>query len=389
MAPTSPRGPSASAIEASNAFAFDLYRRVGLRAGNLAYSPVSISLALAMTSAGARGETGAEMAEVMRFPAPEKLHDDWARALKRWRTKRESYELAVANRLFGEKSYTFEPAFLRATVAHYGAPLDPRDFRTAPAAQRAFINDWVAKNTRQRIVDLLPPPAVQSDTRLVLVNALYLKADWASPFEDSATRPDDFFVAASTAVSTPMMRQTGSFRYVDADGVKLLEMPYKGGDLAMVVLLPDARDGLPALERKLDAAQLSSWMKGMKYERLALALPKFEIDPARAIDLTETLTSMGMERAFERQRADFTGIANPPSAADRLYISSVFHKAFVAVDEAGTEAAAATAVVMSTRGGIAPAPPVRFTADHPFIFVIRDTGSDAILFVGRVSDPTS
>lgn len=382
-------GPSATAIQASNDFAFDLHRRLRRRPGNLAFSPASISVALAMTWGGAEGETAAEMAQVMRFPAADTLHDGWATAVKRWQTKSQNYELATANRLFGEKTYSFETSFLTATKAHYGAPLEPRDFKTAPGAQRTYINDWVAKNTRQRIVDLLPPPSIRSDTRLVLVNALYLKADWSSQFKDAGTRDADFFIDGAKSVTTPMMNQTASFRYAAPDGVQVLEMPYKGGDLSMVVVLPVARDGLPAVEAKLDAAQLSGWMKGMAYERVSLTLPKFKIDPPKAIDLAKTLKSMGMALAFDRNQADFTGIADPPNAADRLYIGNVFHKAFVAVDEAGTEAAAATAVVMPRAGSAAPvAPPVRFVADHPFLFFIREVKSEAILFVGRVSDPS-
>lgn len=387
--PTQAGGTSAPAVQASNAFAFDLHRQLATKPGNLAYSPASISIALAMTFGGARGETAAEMTKVMHFPAADALHGGWATAVKHWQTANEDYALATANRLFGEKTYTFEKAFLDATKASYGAPLDPRDFRNDSSGQRSFINGWVEKQTRKRIVDLLPPPAIDAETRLVLVNALYLEAEWQTQFAETATRADGFFVGASKSVKTPMMNKTSAYRYAATDGVQLLEMPYEGGDLSMVVLLPDARDGLAAVEKKLDATTLAGWMGKMKHERVWLTLPKFEIDPPEAIDLADTLKGMGMPLAFDPDRADFTGIANPPNPADRLYIGHVFHKAFVAVDEAGTEAAAATAVVMPRAGSAAPADPTRFQADHPFLFFIRDVKNDAILFVGRVSDPTA
>ncbi len=387
--PTQAGGPSAPAVQASNAFAFDLHRQLASKPGNLAYSPASISIALAMTFGGARGDTAAEMSKVMHFPAAKALHGGWATAVKRWQTPNDDYALATANRLFGEKTYAFEKAFLDATGASYGAPLDPRDFKNAPAAQRSFINGWVEKQTRKRIVDLIPAPAIDSETRLVLVNALYLKAEWQTQFQETATGDGDFFVDASKSIKAPMMNKTSAYRYAATDGAQLIEMPYKGGDLSMVVLLPDARDGLAALEKKLDATTLASWMGKMKHERVWLTLPKFEIDPTEAIDLADTLKAMGMTQAFDRANADFTGIANPPSPADRLFIGHVFHKAFVAVDEAGTEAAAATAVVMPRAGSAAPADPTRFQADHPFMFFIRDVKNDAILFVGRVSDPTA
>jgi len=202
----------------------------------------------------------------------------------------------------------------------------------------------------------------------------------------TATRPRPFHAPGGSR-DVPTMYQVETFGYAEAPGVQVLEMRYQGEELAMDILLPTAKDGLPALEQQVDAARLGTWLGALKPERLGVSLPKFTIDPPQAITLSDELKALGMVNAFERKLADFTGIAAPPDPADRLVISQVFHKAFVKVDEKGTEAAAATAIMMERAGGPPPAKPKEFTADHPFLFVIRDLRSGLILFLGRLVDP--
>jgi serpin B len=299
--------------------------------------------------------------------------------------QRPQVTLRVANRLFAEKSYRLESAYV-ARMSALGAPTEPVDFVRAPDAARAHINSWVARQTADRIKDLLPPGSISGETRLALVNAIYLLAEWAEPFRQEATRPRPFYAPGKPPRDVPTMRNVEHFKYGEAPGVKLLEMPYVGGDIAMTFVLPAEREGLGAIEQKLDAAQLAAWVAAMQMERVSVLLPKFTVDPPQPLKLSDELVRLGMPLAFDRGRADFTGIAAPPDPADRLVISEVFHKAFVRVDEKGTEAAAASATVMM-RAGSAPMQPREFVADHPFLFFIRDTRSGLLLFMGRVVDP--
>lgn len=383
-----PAGPADSAVSASNAFGLDLYRRLADGAGNLAMSPASLSIALSMTHGGAKGETAQQMAKVMHLPDAAALHGGWATVLSRWSNEMDDVELRVANRLFGDESYQFEQPFLTLTKERYAAPLEPRDFANAPQAQRKYINEWVEKQTKERIVDLIPPPGITADTRLVLANALYLKAPWDETFNEKLTKDETFYAGGSKAVKVPMMTRTAGLRYADAGEVELVELPYEGGELGMLIALPKQRDGLAAVEQKLTAAHVGRWVKQLQLERIWLSLPRFEVNPGESLALKPHLQAMGMKLAFERGRADFTGIANPKKPEDRLNIGNVFHKAFVAVDEKGTEAAAASAVVMM-RAGAAPMEPQRLVVDHPFLFFIRDLKTEALLFVGRVVDPSS
>ncbi len=375
---------------ANDRFAMDLWRQLRRRDGNLAVSPASISVALAMTWGGARGETASQMASVMHFGEdPAAYHAAAGAVLSTWNDPdRQAYELAVANRLFAEQSYTWQDDFLALTSGTYGAPLEPVDFRRAFEPARLRINGWVATRTRDRIRDLIPEGALDSDTRMVLTNAVYFRGDWASQFEANATSPQTFH-AASGARPVPTMHQTSRFRHAAAEGVQLLEMPYAAGELSMLVALPTERDGLAALEDRLDADALRTWVAAMERRNVDVALPKFRVDPAEPIALAATLVDMGMRDAFDGARADFSGMADPAAnEGTPLYISAVFHKAFVAVDEEGTEAAAATAVVMTRESAaMMPEDAVAFVADHPFLFFIRDA-SGAILFMGRVADPS-
>jgi len=381
--------PSAFA-KSSNAFGIELYRRLREGPGNRVFSPASVSTALAMTGGGARGRTAEEMRRVLHFQgAPAEAMRDSGRLLTELQDGKRGVTFRIANRLFGERSYRFEPSYLEATKAAYGAPLESLDFRGALEAARAAINGWVEAQTEKRILNLVPPGGLNADTRLVLVNAIYFLADWAQPFTKEATRPAPFHLSLSTKTDVPTMHQTETFGWMRGDRFQVLELPYERGAFSMLVLLPDAVDGLGALEDGLSDESLDRIAGGLAPTRVALALPKFEVNPAGSIPMCRLLRGLGMKLAFDPARADFTGIANPPDPRDRLCIAEVFHKAFVKTDEKGTEAAAATAVVMMRVGSAIQSQPVPFKADHPFLFLIRDNASGLVIFMGRVSDPST
>jgi serpin B len=372
---------------ATNEFGADLYRRMP-RQGNAVMSPASIHLALSMTSAGARGETANEMTTVLRTQGLAEHHQASAVALRSFNDPAiTEFELRVVNRLFGEREFTFEPAYVELTRASYGAPLEGLSFRTDFEGARSHINGWVANQTHDRIRDLLPPGALDGDTRLVLTNAIYLLAKWQSPFEQDDTRPATFYVDGGSQASVPTMHQTATTNYGETSDAQILEMRYRGGRLAMMFVLPKSRHGLAALEGQLSGETLARWSSAVSQQRVEIALPKFRIEPDEPVRLSSHLEAMGIRLAFQRRDADFTGIANPPNPDDRLHISQAFHKAFIVVDEEGTEAAAATAVVMAVAGA-APQPPANtFVADHPFLFALRDVSTGMTLFLGRVTDP--
>jgi serpin B len=294
----------------------------------------------------------------------------------------------IANRLFGEQSYRFEQAYLDATKAAYGAPLEPLDFKRAPDQARERINGWVEQQTERRIRDLVPAGSIDGMTRLVLVNAIYFLGDWLAPFKKEATQPAAFSTSRTDRKSVPTMHQTETLRFVEKDGVKVLELPYRGRDMAMLVILPDQVDGLEAVERSLTEPRLQELVAALVPQRVAVALPKFEVNPAQSLSLADTLRTLGMAHAFDPRQADFTGMAPASGPDDRLYLGKVFHKAFVRVDEKGTEAAAATAATMQVMARSSEQLKV-FRADHPFLFCIRDTASGLILFLGRVTDPSA
>jgi serpin B len=389
---TPPAGPANAQgqqlVASGNAFGFDVYARLRKTPGNLAFSPASLGMGLLLPWGGARGETEAAFRKVLHLSgSPAELLPAWGQLVATVQDPSRRATLHVANRLFGEKSYTFQTAYLEATKAAFGTGLEPVDFRGAPQEARSSINAWVEEQTEDRIRDLVPASGVSKDTRLVLVNALYFLGRWKKAFEAEATRPAPFHAAAGASRDVPTMHRTGAFPFAARDGLKALEMPYEGEGLSMLILLPNAVDGLGAIEDSLDAATLDRITGTLAPTRVAVALPKFEVNPSESLALADTLKSLGLAVAFDRDRADFTGIANPPDPDDRLVLDDVFHKAFVRVDEAGTEAAAATATSM-VRAASAPAPPeAEFQADHPFLFVLRDTATGLVLFMGRVADP--
>jgi serpin B len=373
--------------KSSNAFGFDLYARMRGTAGNLVVSPASITTALGMTWGGAKGATAEQMKKVLHLEgAPKDVMETSGKLAQSLTSPDRAVRFRIANRLFGEKSYQFEQPYLDATKSAYGAPLEALDFKRAPEPARVHINGWIEQQTEKRIQNLIPPHAIDADTRLVLVNAIYFLGDWQDQFEKNATRPEPFYVT-KTPVNVPTMHAVKHFKYVEQKDLTAIELPYQKGDMSMLIVAPTAVDGIGKLEQSLDATKLDALAKSLKSENVMLSLPKFEVNPASSLSLGKLLVEMGMVDAFDREKADFTLIANPPQKADRLVIGKVFHKAFVRVDEKGTEAAAATAVIMPKGGGM-PARPKEMKVDRPFLFFIRDHASGLVLFMGRVADPS-
>ena len=375
----------ATVVEGNNAFAVDLYGQLRNQSGNLFFSPASVSTALAMTYAGARGDTASQMAKTLHFTLPpERLHPAIGALLADLNASHNGYQLRVADALWVQRGYPILDSFLKLNKEDYGAGFNHVDFKGATEAARLTINKWVEQKTNDKITNLIQPGALNTETRLVLTNAIYFKGDWQTHFERGATEDEDFHLSHAQRIRVPLMNRQGGFNYFDGGKFQALELPYVSGELSMIVLLPRELDGLPELETSLTEANMRQWLGQLRHiPKVIVALPKFKM--TQQFGLGATLAKMGMPRAFERD-ADFSGM----SSERDLWISAVIHKAFIEVNEEGTEAAAATAVVMT--GALArrpdPTPPIVFRADHPFIFLIRDNRSGSILFMGRVTDPT-
>jgi serpin B len=340
-----------------------------------------------MTYAGARGTTAAEMASTLHFTLPaDRLHPAMGAMLAQLNSAHANYELHMANALWAEKDENFLPAYTALMKADYAAGFHPVDFKTNHEAVRTLINTWVADQTKQKILNLVPAPAVTPLTRLILTNAIYFKASWASQFTKSQTQSEDFHLTGTMTVKADLMHQTKGGQYFRGPDFQVLELPYKSNELSMVVVLPDSSDGLPTLEKSITAANLEKWTSSLAYQdKIIVTFPRFKI--TRQFELGSVLESLGMKQAFHGGTADFSGMTGDKS----LSISAAIHKAYIDVDETGTEAAAATAVVMSAmamRPMAPPPPPIIFRADHPFLFLIRENATGAILFLGRVTDPT-
>jgi serpin B len=369
-------------------FAIDLYQKLRTKDGNIFYSPYSISLALAMTYAGARGETEEQMADTLHYglgqdrlhPAFNSLDMELASRGEGAEGKDdEGFRLNIVNAIWGQKDYEFLTDFLDTLAQNYGAGLRVLDFIGAPEESRVTINDWVSDQTEGRIEDLIPQGMINTLTRLVLTNAIYFNAAWMFQFNEDATIDGVFHLISGDEVTAPMMRQTESFGYTEGDDYQAVELPYDGGELSMVILLPDSGE-FSGFESSLDFEKLQGIIDDISYQEIALTMPKFEFESS--FDLKQTLSEMGMANAFS-DSADFSGM----TGKRELFIAEVVHKAFVAVDEAGTEAAAATAVVMPTSA--VPEEPVPVKIDRPFIFLIRDIETGALIFVGRIVNPVS
>ena len=386
VAPTAPDEDVDVVADGVNAFGLDLYRALAEEeGGNLFLSPYSIALALAMTYAGAEGQTAQEMAEVLHLTLPDArvhaamnaldlaLHAGEDREM-------DSYDPPIfrsANALWGQQGLGFEEAFLETLAANYGAGMRVLDFAESEEA-RQIINAWVEEQTEDRIQDLIKPGVLDALTRLVLTNAVYFKAQWQYQFSEGATADGPFYLADGSAVTVPMMRQTERLGYYAEDGLQVLELHYMGGTHSMLILLPEQGE-LDALAAGLDEARLRELVAQVERQTVALTMPRFEYEAE--FSLGEMLQELGMPTAFG-EGADFSGMT---TEAD-LFISEVVHKAWVAVDEEGTEAAAATAVVMAESA--MPMEPVEVTVDHPFLFAIRHRGTGTLLFLGQVVDPS-
>ena len=373
------------AAGAINAFGIDLYRRLTAAEGNAVFSPASIALALAMARAGARGDTAAQMDTVLHDLATDE-HAAWINALDAALAGRtgtfpdtngESQQVAlrIANTPFAQRGMTFADGYLEALASRFGAGLRLVDYRTQSEAAREEINTWVAEATEQRIPELLAQGTISSDVRLTLVNAIYLKAAWLSPFTKAATDPGPFTRLDGSSVEVPLMHGGGPLPYASGDGWQAVELPYVGGSLAMTVIVPD---DLAAFEGTLTPERFAQIVGGLEPRVVNLTIPKFGLETK--VDLVELLRAMGMPNAFG-PAADFSGI----TAEEKLSIAAVVHQANIDVDEAGTTAAAATAVMMASS---APIDLVTLTVDHPFLFALRDVQTGAVLFLGRVTDPS-
>jgi serpin B len=390
--PAARAAPAASAAElaelvgGNTAFAFDLYQALTTEQdGNLLTSPYSISLALAMAYAGARGETERQMAGTLHFRLPqERLHPAFntlAQELDRrgqgaGGTDGRGFRLNVGNALWGQEDYQFLSQFLDLLAANYGAGMRRLDFAREEKARRT-INDWVDQQTEGKIPELIPPGVLDATTRLVLTNAVYFNAAWARQFDPRATQDRAFHLLDGSSVSTPMMYQAASLAYTEGPDYQAVALPYDGYEIVMVILLP-AQGQFEALESSLNAGRVEAMLEGLAERQVALTLPRFEFESG--FELAAVLAALGMPQAFTLQ-ADFSGM----TPGGELFISDVIHRAAISVGEAGTEAAAGTAVVMPPSATQADL--VRVVVDRPFLFFIRDLQTGTLLFLGRVVDP--
>jgi serpin B len=377
-----------SVTQGNTAFALDLYRLMSRQDGNLFFSPYSISSALAMTYAGASGTTADQMAQTLHFTLPpDQLHpalntlaqDLATRPSQAGEEIKTPFELSIANALWGQQDYKFLPEYLDLLAQYYGAGIRLVDFRTDAEGSRQQINQWVSDQTKERIKDLIAPGALDEMTRLVLTNAIYFKAGWLFQFEKESTITEPFHLLDGTAVEVATMHLEKNLGYALQDQFRVLELPYESGGISMLLVLPDEGQ-FGVVESRLTPEMLTEAVNSLQYGKVNLALPKFKFESE--FKLNQALIELGMTDAFQPDRADFSGMTSNRD----LFIGNVVHKAFVAVDETGTEAAAATAVIMATTAAM-PDEPIEFRFDRPFIFLIRDNQTGSLLFIGRVLDP--
>jgi len=374
-------------VEGNNAFAFDLYQQIAAGSeDNILYSPYSISLALAMTYAGARGETEQQMQDTLHFALSQsELHPMFgylnntlnSRAEEFAAYEVEALHLNIANALWGEQTLPFHSDFTQTLEQNYAAALRLVDFINAPEDARVMVNDWVADETEDRIQDLVPQGVITPDTRLVLANAIYFQAGWMNTFDEAFTRDDSFNLLDGTQVTVPMMNLQENFLYTAGDGYQAIQLPY-WGDMSMLVFLPDAGQ-FDTFEQAMSTQTLSDTLANLTPQDISLAMPRFEYE--FSVGLNDILSALGMPIAFTDD-ADFSGMADAP-----LSISDVLHKAYIKVDESGTEAAAATAVVVGITSVQVPQEVTVMRIDRPFIYVIYDQRTNTLLFMGRVLNP--
>jgi serpin B len=372
-------------VIASNQFAFEFYSNLkDVEEGNIFFSPYSISTALAMTYEGARGQTAREIQSVFHFPESESARRTSFLAIHNQLNRPSAeYKLHTANALWIEKDYQLLEEYTGAIESYYGGKATNLDFVSQAENARLTINSWVEEKTNDKIKELFKPGSINQLTRLVITNAIYFKGTWAKQFDEEETKEEDFRITPDSAIKVPMMRLAGEdarFNYTENENLQVLEMIYEGGDLSMLVLLPKD-DDIKALEDSLTLENLQLWRDELAGQRVDVYMPKFTF--TREYSLNDDLRKMGMPLAFEADKADFSGI----DGTKELFIHTIVHKAFVEVNEEGTEAAAATGVVVGITS--MPPPPPVFRADHPFIFMIQQRETGNILFLGRVSNPTS
>lgn len=372
----------------NNDFAIALYGLLREEPGNLFVSPLSIRTVLAMVEAGARGETAAQMKETLRIPSTDDSHHvAYAKAMRRLRPAGAgTYEMEVASSVWSQDGVPLRSEFTDLLSRYYEGNVTLVDFVRAAEQARVTINQWAADKTRRKIQNLMPPGGVDAETRMVLVNAVYFNEKWQHAFETSVTLDQPFHLESGGTVHVPLMQQNARCQYTQRAGYQAVDLDYRGSDLSMLVLLPDRRDGLRDLETTITSQVLRDCVKGFNTREVTLYLPRFQISWG-TVNITDQLIALGMPLAFSRSSADFSGI-NGCQAPDEgsLVLSAVFHKAFVEVNEEGTQVAAAAAAGMTLGGPFEPPP--TFRADHPFLFAIRDRWSGAILFLGRVTNPS-
>lgn len=370
-------------VENLNTFAFDLYTSLSASAGNLCISPLSLSMALAMTFAGARGTTERQMAKVMQIPtAQAEFHRGFSRLLDQIYASGQSHgiELLLANSIYPYDSYPFRKDFLDCLRENYRVVLTPVNYAD-PENARGIINQWVKKSTRDYIPELVSPGIIDRLTRLVLVNAVYFKGLWQSPFDKQETLPRPFWRSEDSAITIPTMQQKESFNYAEDDRVQVLELPYQGNQLSLVIILP--KGGLFTVEKSLTYSHYSKWLAGFSEEMVDIHLPIFKIKGE--VVLNDILVSMGMTDAFDQDHADFSGM-DGKKYPEGLYIRDVIQQANLEIAEEGTTAAAATGVFMAMRG--IPRE-FQFHVDRPFLFLLRENTTGSILFLGRVLNPVN
>ena len=380
----------AALVSGNSAFGWTLYHQTAVDDENVVLSPYSISAALAMAYAGARGQTKQEMAQVLCHPFEQEDVHAAFQALGEtlgsqdrffFNPGSDRFILDIANALWGQEGYGLLATYNSLLETYYGAGLNEVDFRSDPEGARETINAWVSDETAAKIPALVPPGVITTDTVLVLTNAVYLKGAWERPFGEADTAPGPFTALSGEEKTVPVMHQEGLFYYGGAGRVQALELRYENSSLAMMILLPDAGD-FPAIESAFAPAEVDRLLTSMNWALVSLSLPRFSF--SSTFYLGEALTEMGMKSAFSPD-ADFSGMAGP----NPVYLSEVIHEAFIDVNEKGTEASAATAVIALGGGPMEPPTPVEFTVDRPFLFLMRDKETGTILFIGRVTDPTS
>ncbi|MGB3342047.1 MAG: serpin family protein [bacterium] len=379
----SPEGVKAI-IDANNQFAFELYAQFNEQSKDLNtfYSPYSILTALTMTYEGARGQTAEEMQSVLHIPEiPDARRPNFASIYNEINKKDKAYKLSTANALWAQKDYCFLEEYTNSVEKYYGGKVTNLDFTGASEKSRQAINKWVEDQTNNKIKDLIPKGLLNADTRLVLTNAIYFKGTWVKQFDEKDTKEDDFRMSTGNTVKVPMMRLTGNdakFNYAETDEIQILEMPYSGEEISMLIILPKEND-LASIEKSITLEKLSEWKNILNERRVDIFIPKFKFETKYF--MAKALSDMGMDAAFG-STADFSGM----DGTRDLFMQNVIHQAFVEVNEEGTEAAAATGVVMGITS-VGPMIPI-FRADHPFIFIIQESETGNILFLGKVTDPS-